>query len=207
MLSFGIMRQNIQDVAGFPDLALELGAEQIVIHPVTYQSQKQKEELSVAWQDLLHAVDQAKQKAEALGLTCYFWDIDPDCYLKSLQYVRDWQQKRESGGMPAPTASRESSSSSGAGKKYCSFLWRNAMIQGEGEVFPCCYITNFRLGTLENQTLFDMRNHPFLVELKQRFWAGNPPSMCAACPQLLPFRRKQLLKQGWKELQNLIKHR
>lgn len=204
LLSFGIMRQNIQDVISFPDLAKELGAQQLVIHPVTYQSHKQKDELSVEWTDLLQAVHSARQKAQTLGLECYFWEIDPNCYLKSLQYVREWQKNSVSEKLDTVPGCKNPHPTPKSPKKYCSFLWRNAMIQGRGEFFPCCYITNIQLGQLQKQSIFDLRIHPFLAGLKQQFLAGNPPAVCAACPQIQPYSRKTLLTQGWQELRNLL---
>lgn len=192
ILSFGIMRQNIEDVEAFPDLAHRLGADEVVIHPVTYQSARQKEELAVAWEDLVAVVEKARKKTQDYGISFYFWDIDPNCYLNSLAYVRRW----EAGDV-------NPSHEGNAEKKYCSFLWRNAMIQGKGEVFPCCYITNIRLGWLDEAPLSVLRGHPFLQDLKEQLSLGNPPKVCASCPQLLPYRRKEILKRGWHELKQI----
>jgi MoaA/NifB/PqqE/SkfB family radical SAM enzyme len=193
-LSFGVMRQNIHDLQRFPDLASELGATELIVHPVTYQSHNQKEELAVDWNDLLAAVDSARKKAESHGLVFHFWDINPLCYLNSLEYVRNWES-----GNPEPRSAQST------GKKYCNFLWRNAMIQGDGEVFPCCYVTNIRVGRLKEQSLFALRGHPFLVDIKQRLADGQPPSICAACPQLLRYNRKEILKQGWQEIKKALR--
>ncbi|MDX9752324.1 MAG: radical SAM protein [bacterium] len=194
LLSFGIMRQNLHDLAAFPALAKAVGASELVVHPVTYQSPHQKETLAVDWQDLLCEVESARCQAEELGLRFYFWDIDPDCYLKALAHAKTWQEKRPDPPTDPPQK-----------PAYCAFLWRNAMIQGKGEVFPCCYITNLRLGRLPDEELFVLRAHPFLQDLKRRLMEGHPPEVCAQCPQLVSYQRKKILRQGWTELKQLWK--
>ncbi|MGC9330066.1 MAG: SPASM domain-containing protein, partial [Candidatus Hinthialibacter sp.] len=88
---------------------------------------------------------------------------------------------------------------------FCFFLWRNAMIQGHGELFPCCYITNVHLGNLDYQNLLDWRGHPFLKEMRRKLFEGDIPEPCVHCPQLQPYDRAHLLKCGLIEIRNLMR--
>ena len=88
-LSFGIMRQNLNDLPAFPDLAKELGCEELVIHPVIYQSKAAKDNLSVDREALLEAVEIARKKAEEHGASFSFWDLDPMIYLHALEYAKE----------------------------------------------------------------------------------------------------------------------
>lgn len=194
-LSFGIMRQNLDDLPFFPDLAAETGCEEIVAHPVIYMSSKSRDEMSVDRQAMLENVEAARKRAEEHGIPFSWWDLDPMTYLMSLDFERQTQiaplpAKNGRGGKP---------------RYFCFFLWRNAMVQGKGELFPCCYMTNIKLGQVENGNLNALRGHADLAAMRRSMFEGNPPAPCKSCPQMQPFDRKHILKSGWIELRNLLR--
>ncbi|NPU96699.1 MAG: radical SAM protein [Candidatus Omnitrophica bacterium] len=195
-LSFGIMPQNLEDLPLFPDLAAEAGGEEIIVHSVIFMSEAKRRELTTDPQKVRPAIEAARARARELGIAFCVWDLDPFTYLKSLRYVRGESE-----------ASYASSSATGRSSHgyFCFFLWRNAMIQGHGELFPCCYMTNKRLGRLQNGNLLELRGHPFLAELRRRLYEGDPPEPCAGCPQLYPYDRQNILKSGLQEMINLIR--
>lgn len=196
-LSFGIMPQNIGELREFPDLAAEVGGEELVVHPVIYMSRSKMEELYLSPDALREPVEKARRRAEELGLKLYFWNLDAMTFLKSLEYVQ--RQERESADLhPRAREHRQR-------PHYCLFLWRNAMIQGHGELFPCCYITNVHLGQLDRNDLLAWRDHPFLTAMRRQLFDGDIPEPCVHCPQLFPFDRARLLKSGLIEIWNLIK--
>ncbi|MFH1743957.1 MAG: SPASM domain-containing protein, partial [bacterium] len=79
------------------------------------------------------------------------------------------------------------------------------MLQGKGEFFPCCYMTNHRVGTLDEGSLRDLRQRPFMTELRQSHFRGTLPGPCAKCPQLVPYNRRQLLKEGLAEVRTALR--
>jgi hypothetical protein len=79
------------------------------------------------------------------------------------------------------------------------------MLQGHGELFPCCYMTNIKVGTLQNGNLNDLRAHPKLADLRHSILAGTPPKPCLNCPQMLPYNRKAILKQGIREVREMLR--
>ncbi len=106
--------------------------------------------------------------------------------------------KDKTSGLSLPEAEKKKQS------YFCFFLWRNAMVQGRGELFPCCYITNVRLGKVENGNLRELRGHPLMASLRRDLFEGNPPAPCANCPQMQPFDRWTILKSGIREIYHLI---
>jgi len=197
-LSFGIMPQNVDDLPLFPGLAAEAGGEEIIVHSVIFMSDAKRKELTADPQTVRRAVAAARGRARELGIAFCEWDLDPLTYLKSLRYVRG----EDDASSTSPAASSALKSRQGY---FCFFLWRNAMIQGRGELFPCCYMTNKRLGKLENGNLLELRGHPFLADLRRRLFEGDPPEPCAGCPQLYPYDRQNILKSGLQEIKNLIR--
>lgn len=197
-LSFGIMAQNLADLPDFPQLAANVGCQEIIVHPVIYMSYDKMQELYVDPSMLREPVERARERARELGIPFYFWDLDPLSFLKSLNYAREWRE----GHIDKDTCACVHN----AGPHFCFFLWRNAMIQGRGEMFPCCYITNVHLGRLDSAEPLAWRSHPFLTDMRRRLFEGDIPDPCARCPQLQPFDRSVILKSGLQEILNFIRH-
>ena len=110
-------------------------------------------------------------------------------YLRSLEYV--------SGG-----TTRDATGNS----YYCQYMWRNAMLQGKGEFFPCCYMTNHRVGTLAEGDLRVLRGRPFMAELRRLHFEGTLPAPCAKCPQLIPYDRWRLVRDAFREIRAAWRH-
>lgn len=198
MMSFGVMRQNIHDLPAFPDLAAEVGCDEMVVHPVIYMSSKAREDMAVERQALLDGVEIVREKAQKHRIPFYFWDLDPMTYLNSLEYVRESKKNNAEGSIqPALNGSTNGQ------RYYCNFLWRNAMLQGHGELFPCCYMTNIKVGTLEQGDLRELRGFEKLSRLRNSILHGHAPKPCQNCPQMLPFDRWRILKEGVKEIKTL----
>jgi len=211
MLSFGIMHQNVNDVPAFVDIAADIECDELVMHPIIYMSSQAKRDYAPNREIMLEKVEQAKQKANELGIPFHFWDLDPMTYLNSLEYVR-----RSNGNENGKRAEDDNGSQSGVGKEtatsktkqqphYCHFLWRNAMIQGKGELFPCCYLTNIKVGQIENGNLRELRGHSTLADLRNRIMEGDAPKPCQSCPQMQPYNRWTILKTGIKEIRAMLK--
>ncbi len=195
MLSFGVMPHNLNDLPNFPALAAKVGAQEIIAHPVIYMSEAKKRELELNRETLFAAVEEARQRAKDFNIPFTFWDLDPMSYLKSLEYVRS-QKEAE----PAHLHLSKKKPS-----HFCFFLWRNAMIQGRGELFPCCYMTNVKVGELDGGTLDRLRDGEFVAALRRQIYDGNPPAPCMSCPQLHPYSRKILIKSALQEIRNLLR--
>ncbi len=199
-LSFGIMRQNLHEVPLFPDVAAECGVDEIVMHPVIYMSQQAKESMEVPRKEIEEQVEIARQKAEEHGIPFSWWYLDPMTYLMSLDYERMAQIKT-----PVHLKPKDANGNGAKKKKhFCFFLWRNAMVQGEGEVFPCCYMTNIKLGKVQNGNLNEARGHPTLNEMRRGMFEGEAPAPCQQCPQMQPYDRWHIFKSGLVELKNLL---
>lgn len=207
-VSFGIMKQNLQDVPNFPAFVKEVGGDEIVMHPTIYQSYQAVEDLGLDRNEMLAAVEEARKNAEALGVVFHFWDLNSMTFLNSVDYYRDNRdmiedvraQENQSNGEAEDYSPPQNP------KYYCHFLWRNAMVQGKGEVFPCCYMSNIKLGKFENGNLNELRSHPILTKMRRDLYEGNPPGPCQSCPQMLPYDRTQILKDGYHEIKHMIKH-
>ena len=196
-LSMGIMPPNLQEITQFVDLAAELECTEIIVHPVIYMSREKREELHIPPDIIAPRVEQARHRAKELGVNFYYWDLDSMTYLKSLRYAKQQQDGRKDSETKPGTQTRK--------PHFCNFLWRNAMIQGRGELFPCCYITNVHLGYIDHHDLRGWRSHPFLEDLRRQLFEGDIPEPCARCPQLYPFDRSWILKQGYVEVKHFWK--
>lgn len=197
-ISFGVMKQNLQDVARFPEFVAEVGGDEIVMHPTIYQSRHAIEQLGIPRERLLEAIAEARASAEPLGIPFHFWDLDSMTFLKSVEYDRRHLQEKQS-------APAHQSNGKPKERYFCFFLWRNAMIQGKGELFPCCYMSNIKVGRVENGNLRDLRGHPMLAGLRRDLFEGRPPEPCRSCPQMQPYDRWHIFKSGLKEIRNLIR--
>lgn len=195
-LSFGVMKQNIHDVEKFPDLAKELGAQVLVVHTIIHQSRYAERELGVTRDEVKEAADKARERAQELNLNFVYWDLDSSTFLKSVDFYKE---------NPAELQSKLDGTSSKKPKAYCHFLWRNAMIQGKGELFPCCYLSNLKVGKVENGNLGELRSHPILTNMRRSIFEGDPPPPCQTCPQMVPYSRKQILKNAWQEMKALLR--
>lgn len=195
LLSFGVMPQNIHDLPAFPELAKRVGCQEIIVHPIIYMSKEKKEKFELKRDTLLKAIEEARQRADVLCIPFTFWDLDPMSYLKSLDYARTWDG----------SALKETRPPAKKPSHFCFFLWRNAMIQGHGELFPCCYMTNVKLGTLENGSPAGLRNHEYTTALRHQIHNGTPPPPCVSCPQLHPYNRKKIIKSAFQEIRNLLR--
>lgn len=195
-LSFGVMKQNVHDVERFPDLARELDAQVLVVHTVIYQSRYAERTIGIERSEVKAAADKAKARADELGIRFVYWDLDSDTFLKSVDFYKE---------NPVELNPKEPKEKSGKPKAYCHFLWRNAMIQGKGEIFPCCYLSNLKVGQLENGNLRELLGHPILSNMRRSIFEGDPPPPCQTCPQMVPYSRKQILKNAWRELRQMLK--
>ncbi|MFH1737409.1 MAG: radical SAM protein, partial [bacterium] len=130
-LSFAMMRQNLDEVPAFPELVKSIGADEAIIHTSLYMSHKMKDRIEPDAEIQRQRVAETLDNAKRLGVKITYWDLDPMTYLRSLDY-----------------ASTKSETEPTGQSYYCRYMWRNAMLQGRGEFFPCCYMTNHRVGTL-----------------------------------------------------------
>ncbi|HPA44596.1 MAG TPA: radical SAM protein [bacterium] len=188
-LSFAMMRQNLHEVAAFPELVKSIGADEAIFHTSLYMSHAMKERIEPDAELQRKAVAETIENARKLNVKLTYWNLDPMTYLRSLEYT---------GADSVPQQAGRS--------YYCRHVWRNAMLQGEGELFPCCYMTNHRVGTLEEGDLRVLRRKPFMAELRELHFEGRIPGPCRNCPQLVPYRRKQLLREAWSEIRSAWKH-
>lgn len=195
MLSFGVMKQNIDDLKLFPNLVKEVGGQEVIVHPVIYMSADKKEELFIESDRVKQAVEAARARSIELGLPFSYWDLDTMTYLKSLDFIRsglNGQLKH-----PAPQ--------NGSQSYFCFFLWRNSMIQGRGQLFPCCYMTNVQVGRINQGGMQELRAHPILVDLRRKLYEGSPPEPCASCPQLHPYNRTTIVRAARQEIANFLR--
>ncbi len=196
-LSYGVMRQNLQDLPSFPELAADVGCKEIIVHPIIFMSENMKNTMSADQKEMLEVVDETRKNAESLGIICHYWNLDPMTFLKSVKYANETNnQASDFPNHPEKNSKKPS--------HFCYFLWRNAMVQGKGELFPCCYITNIRLGQVDNGNLRELLGHPFMASLRRDLYNGQFPPPCANCPQLHPYNRWNILKGGVKELYRFL---
>ena len=187
-LSFATMRQNLDEVPEFPELVKSIGADEAIIHSSLYMSRAMKARIEPDADTLRERVTEALDNARRLGVKIVHWDLDPMTYLRSLEYVSAGIEGKEPGR-----------------SYYCRYMWRNAMLQGKGEFFPCCYMTNHRVGTLAEGDLRALRSRPFMAKLRLLHFVGTLPAPCAKCPQLVPYNRWQLLREGIREIRVVLR--
>jgi len=188
-LSFAMMRQNLHEVPAFPELVKSIGADEAIIHTSLYMSHAMKERIEPDTELQRKAVVKTIENARKLNVKVTYWNLDPMTYLRSLEYTGAESVPQQAGA-----------------SYYCHHLWRNAMLQGEGELFPCCYMTNHRVGGLAEGDLRVLRRKPFMAELRQLHFEGRIPGPCRNCPQLIPYNRGQLVREAWSEIRSTWKH-
>jgi MoaA/NifB/PqqE/SkfB family radical SAM enzyme len=187
-LSFAMMRQNLDEVPAFPELVKSIGADEAIIHSSIYMSQAMKARIEPDADTLRERVNEALENARRLGVKIVHWDLDPMTYLRSLEYPTAGVQAKRTGI-----------------SRYCRYMWRNAMLQGMGEFFPCCYMTNHRVGTLADGDLRELRRRPFMAELRRLHFQGALPGPCVNCPQLVRYDRRQLMREGLQEIRAALR--
>jgi hypothetical protein len=183
-----MMRQNLDEVPAFPELVKSIGADEAVIHSSIYMSQAMKARIEPDPDTLRERVNQALEYAGRLGVKIVHWDLDPMTYLRSLEYPTAGVHAKQTGI-----------------SRYCRYMWRNAMLQGKGEFFPCCYMTNHRVGTLADGDLRELRRRPFMAELRRLHFEGALPGPCVKCPQLVRYDRRQLMREGLQEIRAALR--
>ena len=102
--------------------------------------------------------------------------------------VRLWAPDELPETIPSKTAP-EATNSPKIMKQFCPFPWSQLVVKNDGEVSPCCYLTE----KLDDGTEFyNLRDHspreawnsPALVSLRRRMRAGCPPQLCIECPYI-----------------------
>lgn len=208
VVSFAMMRPNLHEAERFPELAASLGADEVVLHNTIYMSRKMREELAPDPQQVETILVTARERAEELGIPFMSWPLDSMTYLRSLQYVKEQSGDSDadlSGILEQEPAVPKNGTEPGH-PAFCHFLWRNVMVQGGGEVFPCCYMTNHRLGTLgEGVTLDGIRTGEFMAGLREAHFRGESPGPCAGCPQMVPWKPKEIVKGMLRETWGYLK--
>jgi MoaA/NifB/PqqE/SkfB family radical SAM enzyme len=189
VVSFAMMRQNLDDVPAFPQLVKSVGADEAVIHTSIYMSPAMKTRIEPDADRLRERVQETLANAKRLGVKIFHWNLDPMSYLRSLEYVSGGRKEDATGN-----------------SYYCQYMWRNAMLQGKGEFFPCCYMTNHRVGTLAEGDLRVLRGRPFMAELRRLHFEGTLPAPCVRCPQLFPYDRRRLAREGYREIRAALRH-
>jgi radical SAM protein with 4Fe4S-binding SPASM domain len=164
---FTLMKSNIEELPAYIELAHKLGADGVgVCHMIVFNSKMQNESLIRHKQLANKYLEEAKDLINRFGLKIYCFPPLFSCQLKN---------KADNGKIISLS------------NIICRFLWRQAFIELNGDVFPCCAANRDGLwmGNLTSQTFREIWNGQRYQGLRQSFKEGNLFSPCIHCYQRL----------------------
>jgi radical SAM protein with 4Fe4S-binding SPASM domain len=152
VLSFVLMRRNLDSLGPAIDLAAELGVTALMgAHLHAYTSDMAEESLLLEPARYARAYHTLMTRAASAGVNL---------------------------GLPPPFTSRNTTRRSHA---PCSYPWRTAVILGNGDVMGCC-MPGTKVGNLRGSSIEEVWNGPSMRDFRRRVNTDTPPEPCTVCP-------------------------
>jgi radical SAM protein with 4Fe4S-binding SPASM domain len=160
-LLYVLMRRNIEELPQFMKLAKELEADSVSTTHVIILQKKMKKESLVYHKELAnYYMMVAQKKANELNLHL---DIPP-----LFNTVYDVQGRRSKNNLKSEF-------------KICPFLWKQAIINWNGDVAPCCIPGHPVMGNVKKKPLRKIWNNELYLEMRKRLNTDNPFECCKHC--------------------------
>ncbi|MQY78257.1 MAG: radical SAM protein [Bacteroidetes bacterium] len=160
-LLYVLMRRNIEELPQFMKLAKELEAESVTMTHVIILQKKMKKESLVYHKELAnYYMMVAQKKANELNLHL---NIPP-----LFNTVYDVQGRRSKNNLKSEF-------------KICPFLWKQAIIEWNGNVSPCCIPSQPVMGNVKEKPFREIWNNELYQEMRRRLYTDNPFDCCKHC--------------------------
>jgi len=160
-LLYVLMRRNIEELPQFIELAKELEADSInTTHVIIHQKKMKKESLVYHKELANYYMMVAQKKADELSLHLN----NPPLF----NTVYDVQGRR-------------SKNNSKSEFKRCPFLWKQAYIEWNGDVVPCCVPGHPVMGNVKERPFTEIWNNEIYQEMRRRLNTDNPFDCCKHC--------------------------
>ena len=169
-----VMRSNLSHLAEFVRFAADLGFEAVVFQRLLHSVKPTPEEdpeTHCGADAMRESFTRAENAAREVGVNLYLTEFGLPSVL-----ARPLRSKR-----PDPLL----------GQHLCWFMAQNFGVMYTGEVYPCCYPTDHRLGNLNDESPREIWNGEEAQRLRAAHYARKGTLFCAGCIHAphLPARR------------------
>jgi len=162
-LSYVLMRRNIEEFPQFVELAKELEADWIQANHLVVHREEMRKESLVYYKELAnHYLLGAQKRAGELNVG-----------LNILPLFK-FDTVDRSGAEPLKNNSTD-------GFRKCPFLWKGAVIQGNGDVSPCCVPGYPIMGNIKEKPFREIWNNGLYQEMRRRLSTDTPFECCKHC--------------------------
>jgi radical SAM protein with 4Fe4S-binding SPASM domain len=102
---------------------------------------------------------------------------------------------------PTPAANPNA----GEHKYYCQNVFQQFHVNVQGEARVCCFWTQGSLGNIKDTSPEEMWNSPKFRAARRAILQGTLPPDCKTCHHLVPFDRKAIQADTWREIKEALK--
>ncbi len=170
-LCFLLMRRNIEELPEFIKLAKELEADCVALSHVSIFTEEMKKESLIYCKELSNKyLVEAKREAKRLGVNLYtpsLFEINKNSTDVKLDGLKE-RGRTERGHIE------------------CPFLWKQASIQWNGNVFPCCVPGQPLMGNVREKPFREIWNNELYQEMRKRLNTNDPFECCKHCFTIAP---------------------
>ncbi len=185
-LSAVVLRSNLPHLPELVRFAGDVGVDGVILqdlHHTPAKSTPEEDPFTEPGLDAIHAVfDEMRAVAREVGISVAFSEFGQENLFLS------------------PV--REKYPNELLGPDLCSFVAQHIGVQPTGEVYPCCYPTDHRLGSLVDQTVDEVWNGESAQRLREAHYSRRGTLFCSGCghaphlPERRPARLLELLRDA-----------
>ena len=202
IMTFVIMRQNINQIATMVEFAAKYGFEEIIYSNMSPSIAlgNENDAPSHYKKAVKYQLDIAKEKAKARGIRVVYPNIydtiieDGSIFVdESFRSDSDWElqvgliqkafkgKKRPIEELSEHLWKDESVDCIG----ICDWLVEKTYIDIDGNVFLCCINSSYRIGNINEQSFLSIWNSKIIRDLREYFYTGHIPNFCHGCQFIL----------------------
>ena len=174
---FLLMRRNIEELPQFIKLAKELEADCVVLSHVTIFTKEIKKESLIYCKGLSNKyLVEAKREAERLGVNLYtppLFEINKNSTDTKLDCLKEKERIKQE-------------------HIECPFLWKQVIIEWNGNVSPCCIPGYPVMGNVKEKPFREIWNNELYQEMRRRLNTDNPFDCCKRCFVVAPSDEENL---------------
>ncbi|MDH5769167.1 MAG: glycosyltransferase, partial [Nitrospirota bacterium] len=165
-LLYVLMRRNIEELPQFIKLAKELEADSVnMTHVIIHQEEMKKESLVYHKELANYYMIAARKKADELNI-----------HLNLPPLFSTVDEVGEKGAKNNPRSKL----------KTCPFLWKQAIIEWNGDVVPCCVPGHPAMGNVKKKPFRKIWNNEIYQQMRRRLMTDNPFECCKHCFVVAP---------------------
>jgi len=174
-----LMRRNIEELPEFIKLTKELEADCVILSHVRIFTEEMEKESLIYYKELSNKyLMEAKKEADRLRINLYMpslFEINKNSTDAKLDCLKERGKiKRE--------------------HIECPFLWKQVIIEWNGNVNPCCVPGYPVMGNVKEKPFREIWNNELYQEMRKRLYTDNPFDCCKHCYIIAPCDEAAYLK-------------